>query len=60
MAPTPSSIPSFGCNGQIEDEYRVESMPVHWYVVSDCAALPYKAAERYGGKVLPCMHTIHN
>ncbi len=36
---------------QVEDEYRVEGMPVHWYVVSDCPSLRYKAAEEYGPKV---------
>ncbi len=36
---------------QVEDEYRVEGMPVRWYVVSDCPSLRYKAAEKYGPKV---------
>ena len=36
---------------QVETEYRVEEMPVHWYVVSDCPSLRYKAAEKYGSKV---------
>lgn len=29
----------------------MEGMPVHWYVVSDCPALRYKAAKKYGPKV---------
>ena len=36
---------------QVEQEYKVEGMPVLWYVVSDCPALRYKAAKKYGLKV---------
>ena len=39
------------CKWQVEEEYRVEGMPVHWYMVSDCPALRYKAAKKYGPKV---------
>ncbi|KAK9919098.1 hypothetical protein WJX75_009394 [Coccomyxa subellipsoidea] len=42
----------FRCASKVEEEYRVEGMPVHWYMVSDCPALRYKAAKKYGPKVL--------
>lgn len=37
---------------QVEEQYRVRGQEVLWYVVSDCARLRSKAAERYGAKVL--------
>ncbi len=36
---------------QVEEEYRVEKIPVHWYVVSDCSTLRHKAAKMFGQKV---------
>ena len=37
---------------QVEEQYRAGGQEVMWYVVSDCAALRGKAAERYGARVL--------
>ncbi|BDA45840.1 hypothetical protein COCOBI_07-6270 [Coccomyxa sp. Obi] len=49
----------FRCASKVEEEYRVEGVPVHWYVVSDCHTLRYKAAKLYGKKVLlPNQETV--
>ena len=40
------------CVAQVEEQYRVGGQQVLWYVVSDCARLRARAAERYGAKVM--------